>query len=72
MLIAREGRRDPIDIRESLDELTLDHVRGVLRMRLLASRQASVRPREVLDAVGLGDLEQRGAHLRRCDVELAP
>lgn len=70
LLIERPGRSEPIDVRAELDSLELEPQRGVLRMKLMASRQASARPREVLEAVGLGDLERQGSHLQRTHVEL--
>ncbi|MCA9175533.1 MAG: TIGR03936 family radical SAM-associated protein [Planctomycetales bacterium] len=69
-LLHREGRNEPIDVRADLGELSIDTARGVLSMKIRASRTASVRPREVLEAVGLGDLEQHGCHLTRTHVEL--
>ena len=40
-------------------------------MTLTASREASVRPREVLEVLGQGDLEAQGRVLRRTLVEFA-
>lgn len=69
VLIQRAGRQEPLDLRTGIDSLRLE--RGALRIRLLASRTASARPREVLEVLGLDDLEQQGAHLTRAAVELA-
>jgi radical SAM-linked protein len=59
-----------VDVRRSLEALSLED--GVLSMRLLASREASAGPRDVMALVGLADLEQAGARLARVAVELAP
>ena len=57
-----------IDLRRSLEGLTLED--GLLTMRLGASGTASAGPRDVLRALGLEDLEPKGALLRRTTVEL--
>ncbi len=66
--IPRSGRRPPVDLRPLLSELTLCD--GVLRMRLRITGQAGVRPREVMQALELADLETRGVHLTRNVVEI--
>ena len=43
---------------------------GQLRLTLRASRAASARPREVLEALGLADLESSGRYLTRTAVQL--
>jgi radical SAM-linked protein len=68
--ILRPGRSRPIDLRRSLQELELSG--GVLRMRLLAGREATPGPRDVLAALGLADLEQQGTRITRTRVELEP
>ncbi len=70
LLVERAGREQPIDVRAELDVLEVEPHCGVLRMKLMASRQASARPREILEAVGLADLEPQGSHLLRTEVEL--
>jgi radical SAM-linked protein len=67
--IQREGRATPLDLRPLIEQLTLSD--GVLRMRLRVDRQGSARPREVLAALGLDDLEHCGCALTRTRVELA-
>lgn len=69
-LIEREGRKEPLDLLADLDDLTLSN--GDLQMVLRVGRAASVRPREVLAALGLADLEGEGYYLTRTAVELAP
>ena len=59
-----------VDVRQSLDQLTLED--GMLRIRLLASPQRSAGPRDVLAALALDDLEQQGSFLVRTAVELEP
>ena len=69
LLYYRDGREKPIDIRADLDALSIGPD-GVLRMKIKASRTASVRPREILELVGLADLEHHGCYLSRTEVEL--
>lgn len=66
--IARPNRPAPIDLRRFLQELTLQD--GLLTFRLSTSRQASAAPRDVLQALGLADLEQQAVHLTRTCVEI--
>ncbi len=68
-LAERSGRSEPIDVRAGVEELEVSD--GELQMTLTASRQASVRPRDVLNALGLKDIEATGAYLRRTAVEFA-
>ena len=68
VLVRREGRPDPIDLRAELEELAV--VDDGVRFRIRESRTASVRPREVLDLLGLADLESEGYYLTRTRVEL--
>lgn len=68
--ILRPHRHNPVDLRQSLEDLSLQE--GVLRMRLRADRQGSAGPRDVLAALGLEDLEAGGACLVRTRVEVQP
>lgn len=68
-LVERPKRRQPIDIRAGVQRLALQD--GTLGMSLSAGREASVHPRDVLEALGLADLEQQGEHLTRTQVTLA-
>lgn len=72
-LIERDDRSAPLDLKADLESLELtDGPEGPLvRFRLAATREATVRPREVLAAVGLSDLENEGRCLTRTRVELA-
>jgi radical SAM-linked protein len=68
-LIEREGSREPVDLKAGLDLL---HVReGNLHFRLFTNRAGSVRPREVLQTLGIADLEYEGHYLTRTRVEIA-
>lgn len=67
--VQREGRNKPIDVRRGIESLEI--VDGELRMTLTVSREASVRPREVLEVLGQGDFESQGRVLRRTAVEFA-
>jgi radical SAM-linked protein len=66
--IERDDRRQRIDLKADLDALELCEDR--LRFSLLASRTAGARPRDVLEALGLADLEQEGCCLVRTSVEV--
>jgi len=68
--IQRPNRATPLDLRPLLSELTLRD--GVLRMRLQVTGQGDARPRDVLRALDLTDLETRGVHLTRSTVEIRP
>jgi radical SAM-linked protein len=67
--IEREGRSAPLDLRPLVEDMSL--VEGSLTMQLRVDREGSARPREVLAAVGLDDLELEGYHLTRTQVEIA-
>ncbi|MCH8046116.1 MAG: DUF2344 domain-containing protein [Planctomycetes bacterium] len=66
--VERPGRAEPLDIRPFIErlELTDDSV----LMKLRAARQASARPREVLEAIGLAEAQTSGSYLTRTVVEL--
>jgi radical SAM-linked protein len=68
-LIQRDDSGRQIDIKAGSDHLEL--LEGSLHFRLLADRSGSVRPREVLQALGVADLEHEGYYLTRTDVEIA-
>jgi radical SAM-linked protein len=67
-VIAREGRAAPLDLRPLINNLSIDG--EVLRMRLNVSRDGSARPREVLAALQIPDLENEGYFLTRTSVEI--
>ncbi len=69
-LVHRDDRSTPVDLRPLLKEVTLCD--GVLQMRLRVGQQGGARPREVLAALGLRDLEFQGVHLTRTHVEIQP
>jgi radical SAM-linked protein len=71
--IGRKDRAAPVDLKADLESLELtDGPEGpVIRFRLAATPAATVRPREVLEAVGLADLEHEGRWLTRTSVALA-
>jgi radical SAM-linked protein len=79
--IEREGRKTPLDLRPLVAELALkngaagasDQVglrHGVLQMRLRVDREGSARPREVLQALQIENLEYEGFFLTRTRVEV--
>jgi len=65
----RPNRESTFDLRPQLigAELTVE---GLLHFRLLVSPDGSARPEELLEALALRDLLDRGAVLSRTDVEL--
>ncbi|HEY2147560.1 MAG TPA: TIGR03936 family radical SAM-associated protein, partial [Pirellulales bacterium] len=67
--INREGRSAPLDLRPLVVALSVEN--GKLTMRLRVDREGSARPREVLAAVGLEELELTGYSLTRTEVEIA-
>jgi radical SAM-linked protein len=67
--IVREGRSAPLDLRPLVVDISLDG--ETFTMRLRVDREGSARPREVLAAVGLDDLELEGYYLTRTQVEIA-
>jgi radical SAM-linked protein len=68
--VQRPNRPTPVDLCASLEEVALEGER--LTMCLRTDRQATAGPREVLDALGLSDLEREGHWLTRTAVELTP
>jgi radical SAM-linked protein len=67
--VSREGRDGTLELRPLIEALELDD-RGALTMRLRVGADGSVRPREVLAALGLTDVEALGNVMRRTAVEL--
>jgi radical SAM-linked protein len=76
--IQREGRKTALDLRPLIAELTLrsnawdssSSDNGVLQMRLRVDREGSARPREVLKALEIENLEYEGFFLTRTRVEV--
>jgi hypothetical protein len=64
----RAGRREPVDLRPAIDDLRLEG--HDLRMQLRVTSQAMPHPREILQVLGLEDLESQGAWLVRREVHL--
>jgi len=70
------GKEQRMDARQGVLDLTVSHGDGglgrhVLTMRLRVTRQADVRPQEVLSALKLHDLLEQGIPLVRTEIELA-
>ena len=66
--VQRAGRKTPVDVRADLAALEITH--GNLRIRQRITGTASVRPREILQLLGIADLEAQGSWLTRTVVEL--
>lgn len=67
-LVERAGRPQPVNMMADL--MAVEWRDAMVCFRLRASDQASARPRDVLQALGLTDLEQQGHFLSRFEVEL--
>lgn len=67
----RQDRTTEIDLRPFVLDAGLDPD-GILRFRLKVTPEGSARPEEILDALALKPLLERGAILARTTVELAP
>ena len=67
-LVNRTGRDKPLDIRADIESLRLHD--GKLEIHQRVTRTASANPREILTALGLEHLEQRGSFLTRTVVEV--
>lgn len=67
-VLVQRPERGPLDLRPMLDRLTLEA--GRLQMRLRIDPLGTVRPGEVLAAIGAADLERHGLALTRTAVEL--
>jgi radical SAM-linked protein len=65
----RAGADEPADLKAGLDQL--EFCDGKLRFSLAASQPRCARPREVLAALGVAQLESEGCCLTRTRVELA-
>jgi hypothetical protein len=68
-LVYRPGRAEPVDLRASVDSVELDE--QAVRFRLRATRTAGAQPREILQVLGLSDLENAGQFLTRTAVEMS-
>ncbi|HVX64308.1 MAG TPA: TIGR03936 family radical SAM-associated protein [Pirellulales bacterium] len=67
--VDRGNGRKPVDLGAFVERLELADD-GVLRMHIRVTRQGTARPRELLESLGLEDLEQCGIYLTRTAVEL--
>jgi radical SAM-linked protein len=67
-LVRRDDRPTPVDMRADLE--SLEWRDDAVCFRLRASQQASLRPRDVLQALDLADFEHQGCFLTRSEVEL--
>ncbi len=67
-MITRAGRTKPIDLRANLVALEIED--GQLRIEQTTSAAAMASPRDVLNQLGLTELEKLGHHLTRTQVQL--
>lgn len=66
--LQREGRAQPIDLRPSIEDVQL--VGDRLQIQLRVSQQVIARPREILQVLGVDDLEDQGYWITRTEVHL--
>jgi hypothetical protein len=66
--VRRDDRSAPVNMRADLE--SLEWRDETVQFRIRASHQASLRPRDVLEALGVADLEHHGCFLTRSEVEL--
>jgi radical SAM-linked protein len=66
--LKRARRAEPLDLRPSLEELSLED--NTLRMRLVVGQEGTAGPRDVLEVLGLKGIEAEGVVLRRSSVEV--
>ncbi len=64
----RDAGAVPPEKNPALDQLDLHH--GVLEFRLVANTQGGIRVREVIQMLGLTDIESQGGFLIRSEVEI--
>ncbi|HEX5445651.1 MAG TPA: TIGR03936 family radical SAM-associated protein [Pirellulales bacterium] len=65
---AGQGGRKPVDLADLVEHIEL--CEGVLRLEVKVSGEGTARPRELLAALGLDDLERQGAYFTRTAVKL--
>lgn len=68
LAVDRGPDRKPLDLGDFLAEARL--VDGVLRLRMRVTREASIKPSDLLAVLGVDDLLRQGRHLTRTAVEL--
>lgn len=66
----RGGDRKPVDLAAYVEAAVLGD--GVLRLEVRVGPEGTARPRELLESLGLADLEREGIYLTRTVVELGP
>lgn len=67
-LVTRTGRHEPLNIRADIEQLCLSD--GTLEIHQRVTRTATAKPREILSALGLDQLEECGSYLTRTVVEV--
>jgi radical SAM-linked protein len=69
LTVRRDDRAEPLELFSTLEDLELTG--GVLRLRLRVTGEASVRPAEVLVALGIDDLLDEDHYWKRSEVALS-
>jgi radical SAM-linked protein len=67
-VVQRQQNRARVDLRPLLDQIAIDG--DTLRFSVHVSAEGTARPREILTALGLDDLEREGLFLTRTRVEI--
>ena len=70
LTVVRKEKEIEINLRESLEGLSLEGTRLMMTIRIL--QQSQLQPRDILAALGLPDVLSEGAKLTRTKVELYP
>ena len=66
--IQRDAGSAPVDLKAALDQL--DFHQQVLEFRLRVDARGAIRARDVLEALGVADLQHEGSYLIRSEVEI--
>lgn len=66
--VSRDGDRKPVDLAAYVEAAVLGD--EVLRLEVRVGPEGTARPRELLESLGLSDLEREGIYLTRTAVEL--
>ena len=69
LCVERKDKQIEIDLTETLDELWLDDRRLMISIRVV--QQSQLQPRDLLAALGLGDVTRQGAVITRIRTELS-
>lgn len=66
--VIRKSRRQKVNIRPHVLQLLIDHFQ--LRMQLVVTHEATVRPQEIIEILGLAESTKQGKYLTRTAIQL--